>query len=296
LSRIIRLPFKSAIISLVILLFLLSSTNVLGWSAAGHMIVAKIAYDRLNSHAKSEVDRLMAVQLGPDDAIKSSDFINASHWADDIKGSKTFPRFDDDHFIDYPFSTDGTPLPKDEPKPENIVKALNGDVEILKTSKDDKARAQALRFIIHFVGDIHQPLHAETRVSKAFPNGDRGGNDFRIDTERLHALWDNGIDTFPKSSPPPEYAPPPISSIVPIAEQAVKEYPESDPAWKAGGPFDFTGWAKESFEISRDFVYKGLSENAAPSAQYRNEAVAIVHHRIAWGGYRLAALLNSIWP
>jgi hypothetical protein len=281
-------------VSVSVILILLTSANVLAWNAAGHMMVAKIAYDRLNNHAKSEVDKLMAIPIGPADALQSKDFINASHWADDIKGSKTFPRFDDDHFVDYPFSGDGTALPKDQPKPENIVKALKDDVQILKTSSDDKARAQALRFIIHFVGDIHQPLHAETRVTKEHPEGDRGGNDFRTDTERLHGLWDGGIDTFPRSNPP-DYLPPQISVITPFADQAIKENPDTDPTWKTGGPFNFDAWAKESFELSRDFVYKGLKENSPANAEYNKAAIQIVHRRIAWGGYRLAALLNAIW-
>ena len=294
--RWLRFSAKCAVIVALFGLILFPISNVLGWNAAGHMMVAKIAYDRLNPRAKAEADRLMKIQIGPSDAIASNDFINASHWPDDIKSSKTFPHFDKDHYIDYPFSPDGTPLPKDQPEAENIIKALSEDVQILKTSTDDKAKAQALRFLIHFVGDIHQPLHAVTRVTKALPNGDRGGNDFHLDTERLHAYWDNGADTFPKTSPPPEYAPPPISEIVGPADQIIKEFPDIDPAWKAGGPFNFEGWSKESFEIATHSVYTGLTENSKPSAEYSKASLVIVHGRIAWAGYRLAALLNTLWP
>jgi len=291
-----RTTFRLAFIIAIVGLLLLPLGNALGWNAGGHMMVAKIAYDRLNPRAKAEADRLMKIQIGPTDAIASNDFINAAHWPDDIKSSKTFPHFDKDHYIDYPFSPDGTPLPTNQPDAENIIKALNEDIQILKTSTDDKAKAQALRFLIHFVGDIHQPLHATTRVTKAFPNGDRGGNDFHLDNERLHAYWDNGADTFPKTSPPPEYAPPPLSEILGPADRIVKEYPETDQAWKTGGPTDFVGWSKESFEIATHSVYNGLTENAKPGAEYTSASIKIIDKRIAWAGYRLATLLNTLWP
>ena len=276
---------------------LLSYGSAFGWGAAGHMMVAKIAYDRLNPRARAEADRLMKISIGPNDALQSNDFINSGRWADDIKSSKTFPKFDKDHFIDIPFSADGTPVPTNQPEAENIVKALNDNVQILKNSTDDKARAQALRFIVHFVGDIHQPLHCVTRVTKALPNGDRGGNDFYLfNQERLHAYWDNGADTFPRSSPPPDYAPPAISQISRPADQIVKENPDSDSAWKAGGPFDFAGWAKEGNQIAIDSVYKGLVEQQKPSDEYTRASIIIIHRRVAWAGYRLAALLNAIWP
>jgi hypothetical protein len=76
-----------------------------------------------------------------------------------------FQQTADDHFIDYPFSQDGTALPDDLPKPENILKALQAHVQTLKSSNDDAEKAQALRFIIHFVGDIHQPLHTRAASS-----------------------------------------------------------------------------------------------------------------------------------
>lgn len=91
------------------------------------------------------------------------------HWADDLRPFAEFDSFKALHFIDQPFSIDGTALPTGVPGPDNVVKALEDNVNILKTSWDKDAQAQALRFIIHFVGDIHQPLHCATRVSSANP-------------------------------------------------------------------------------------------------------------------------------
>jgi hypothetical protein len=74
------------------------------------------------------------------------------------------------------------------------------------------------------------------------------------------------------------------------------EFPDSDPAWKDGGPTNFEGWAKESLQLAQDVAYKGIKPNQLPSAAYNQAALKTAHERVAWGGYRLAALLNSIWP
>ena len=185
------------------------------------MMTAYIAYQRLNSKAKAEVNRLFAIPINPAAVSRQSeDFVNASHWADDLRPFAEFKFAAVQHFADFPFSADGTPVPADQPGPDNVIVALERNVEVLKTSTDDNARAQALRFIIHFVGDIHQPLHCSTRVDSAHPDGDRGGNDFfvrvpddngRLQKKNLHSYWDGGLGRFPKTGP--NFAPPPLNSI-----------------------------------------------------------------------------------
>src|SRR5262249_29220924 len=145
--------------------------------AGGHMMVAYIAFQRLNPKAKAQVKTLLAMQIKPASVTKKSkDFVNASHWADDVRSLPGFEFSGDLHFVDFPFSDDGTKLPTDLPKPDNIIEALKKYVDILKTSPSKTARAQALRFVIHFVGDIHQPLHCASRVDASHTEGDQGGN------------------------------------------------------------------------------------------------------------------------
>jgi hypothetical protein len=169
-----------------------------GWGAGGHMMVASIAFGRLNPRAKAQANMLLAIPINPPGiAAKSKDFVNAAHWADDLRPLIEFNKpFKELHFIDTPFSTDGTALPA-VPTP-NVVTALEDNVNILKTSTDQNARAQALRFIIHFVGDIHQPLHCATRVDKVHPDGDAGGNLVSVllanpsggfKKSNLHSFW-----------------------------------------------------------------------------------------------------------
>lgn len=295
--------FRSRVAIGVICLILITPTLTLSWGAGGHMMTAQIAFDRLNPRAKAQARRLLAIQINPAAVTRRSrNFINASHWADDLRPFPEFDSFKELHFIDKFFSEDGTPLPTDLP-PNNIVTALEENVNILKTSTDNNARAQALRFIIHFVGDIHQPLHAASRVSAALPTGDRGGNSVNLKirqpngttkNQNLHSYWDGGIGTFPKTGP--NFAPPPLSQIPRPVASIIRTYPASDAALNLNNPTDFAGWAGESHQLAKDVAYKGITNNGTPSTAYNRAATRVVRKRVAWGGYRLAALLNSIWP
>jgi hypothetical protein len=271
----------------------------LSWGAGGHMMVAKIAFDRLTPNAKKEVKKLLAVQIEPTSATaKSPDFVNAAHWADDLREFPDFDSFLALHFIDTPFSDDGTDLP-DIPA-NNIIKALKANVKTLKNSTNEKKRAQALRFIIHFVGDIHQPLHAATRVSSDEPDGDHGGNFVFIKVPgrpkkvKLHSYWDSGLDSFPPTGQ--HFAPPPLSLIPAAALLAKNENPPNDPKIKLDEPMSFQDWADESFKLAKTVVYKDINNGSAPDATYINNGRKVARQRVAWAGYRLAALLNSIWP
>jgi hypothetical protein len=280
-------------------LMLCAPSLSLGWGAGGHMMVASIAFKRLNPRAKAQAMALLARPIKPADVTaKDKDFINAAHWADDLRPFSEFDSFKALHFIDKPFSVDGTPLPTDLPGDEHIVKALEDNVNILKTSTDKDAQAQALRFIIHFVGDIHQPLHCATRVSSANPEGDRGGNLVSISVAgkktNLHSYWDGGIGSFPTTGP--NFAPPPLSQIPAAAASAMAGNPATDPKVKLNDPFNYAAWADESFALAKSTAYKGMQNDATPTAAYNSKALKVARQRVAWGGYRLAALLNAIWP
>ena len=296
--------FKNAVALGAVCLTLCAPSISLAWGPGGHMMTAQIAFARLNPNAKAQVKMLLAIPINPAaTSANSKDFVNAAHWADDIKSTPAFDGFKPLHFIDKPFSTDGTSLPA-IPAP-NIVTALRDNVKILKTSTDKNAKAQALRFIIHFVGDIHQPLHCATRVDRAHPAGDEGGNKVTIkitdangnlQSVNLHSYWDGGLESFPRGGPPPQFAQPPLSQIPPAAALARQGNPPTDPALKLNDPFNFQAWANESFSLAKSVAYNGMTNGTQPSAAYRNKGRKIARHRIAWGGYRLAALLNSIWP
>jgi hypothetical protein len=301
-----REPMLKRILPLFIVSCLIlasTPTPSFGWGAGGHMMVAFIGFQRLNRHAKAEVSRLLAIPIDPaSQTRKSRDFVTASIWADDVKRLPGFEFSGDLHFADFPFSVDGTPLP-DLPKPENIIAALERYTNVLKTSRDPDEQAQALRFVIHFVGDIHQPLHCATRVDGKNPEGDAGGNFFfvkipdkngKLKRVKLHSYWDGGIDTFPKTGK--NFAPPPLSQIPAAAATARNGNPATDPKLKLDKPFDFQGWADESKELARTFAYANLVNGGTRTTKYKTDAVRVARKRVACAGYRLAALLNAIWP
>jgi len=291
--------FRTATALALVGLLFYGSTTCLGWGAGGHMMVSSIAFKRLNPKAKAEAKRLLAIPIAPSTVTrKSLDFVNAAHWADDVKRLPGFEFSGDLHFVDIPFSTDGTTLPADLPKPENIVKALTHYVDVLKTSADDNARAQALRFIIHFVGDIHQPLHCATKVDKTHHEGDRGGNDLLIKVGgsdvKLHSYWDGGIATFPREGP--NFAPPPLAEIPPAVAVVLAGNPPTDPSLKLDEPLNFQAWADESNKLAKEVAYKNIAKGQTPNKAYKKAAIKVARKRVAFAGYRLAALLNDVWP
>ncbi|MDE2125017.1 MAG: S1/P1 nuclease [Armatimonadetes bacterium] len=272
------------------------------WGDAGHMMIAAIAWSRMNAVARAEAAHLLAAPGYAGNA--NLNFLDASYWADQVRRQPGFHWSAPLHFVDYPFSGDGSPTPRDLPAPHNIVTALPPLVAILSShTTSDAEKAEALRFVIHFVGDIHQPLHCATRVTAAHPEGDRGGNDFwvaipgyrgRVRHIRLHAWWDEGLGDFPPNGS--HGAAPAASTIQSAAAAIVRQFPPAAGGWAAGGPYNYSAWAHESFDIARTEVYAGLVEEAPVPAGYAPASIAIARRRIAWAGYRLAALLNAIWP
>ena len=307
--------FKCTVALGVVLLILCTPISSLSWGAGGHMMTAKIAYDQLNSHAKAEVAKLLAIRVKvklPDGTTptlsaqdqkkltgytaRSKDFVNAAHWADDLKGIKAFDPFKQLHFKDVYFSGDGSQLPAESTN--NIVTELNRDVDILKNSTDDNARAQALRFIIHFLGDIHQPLHCAARVTHG--KGDQGGNLVKLTiAKNLHSYWDGGLQTFPKEGPPPDFKAPPLATVAAAAKKIAAANPKTAPGLNLNDPTNFESWVQESFKLAKDDAYDGVPSGSTPfdpSNDYKKQGIKLADQRVAWGGYRLAALLNSIWP
>ena len=199
------------------------------------------------------------------------DLMTASTWADDIKSFKEYPQqLSQLHFI-------GNTFPKSGPAPTpNIVTALHENVKILQTSPNIEARAQALRLIIHFVGDIHQPLHCAIRVDDANPRGDQGGNQVsilvadstgRLRPDRLHIYWDEGLNTF-------------VGSTATLAVKIERANPDRGLELE---PFNFEVWADESFKLAKDVAYAGI-----PSVSSSKEPVRIT------ATYKAGSLLSVI--
>lgn len=267
---------------------LLLPNTALAWHATGHMVVARIAYSRLTSKARQEADRLLQLAVNPAGSAQNSDFVTAACWADDIKNvSRTYNSW---HYLDIPYSPERLTTPP-SPKENNVVWAIREQTKILKDSvAADSDRAKALRFLIHFVGDVHQPLHSSTRYTKALPDGDQGGNKFPLSVgnyHNLHAYWDGALGMYPDLARPLDADG--EKTLKALAEEATAAYSDRKPEWKNANP---QIWAEESSQAARRYVY-ALQENAMPSAEYNRRGQNLVRIRIAMAGYRLAALLNT---
>lgn len=277
-----------------IFVFLCLQFSVRAWNAEGHMVVAQIAYNHLNPVARARCNALIALNLGNYFSAGTSNFVTAAAWADDFKtplGTGIW------HYIDLPFSLDGYPTSGVTADPFDIVKAINLCITNLQNSATTQSnQAVFLRYLVHFVGDIQQPLHCSTAVSSVRHGGDAGGNSFYLggDWSNLHSLWDAGggyLVDYPQR---------------PLTVGGQNTLNAKVAAIEAGNPYNYSTnlgtipnpmtWALEGQALARNICYPGLTQNSTPSAGYLNTAMATTEQRMAAGGHRLADLLNTLYP
>lgn len=280
---------------LALSLLLVMQSSAFAWDEAGHMLVSAIAYERLNPAAKAKVDGLSKTIRF---CGKTYDGTNLGAWMDDIKADSTHDDLRVWHYVDIPVFDGVPPDPKMQPDKENAVARLNWAVENLRKGLgSDKKDAELLGYVFHLVGDLHQPLHAATRVTPARKEGDAGGNQFKLanvpEVDNLHAYWDSAAGAFNFWRPDR-----PLNNFEKrrfdaYVRQLVAAYPAGSlPEAKVLDP---QKWAEESNQLARDVAY-ALPENSQPSAAYEAKAQDVARRRIALAGYRLANLLNSIYP
>ncbi|HXH59948.1 MAG TPA: S1/P1 nuclease [Fimbriimonadaceae bacterium] len=270
----------------------LSTGSAFAWSDIGHGVIGTIAYRNLTPQVRHRVDALL--KIGVD--VKYQNIRMASYWADDWRSqhNETGPW----HYKDVFWRADGKPTSL-KPDEENVVFAINKFETQFKDKKSTQAqRAEALRFILHFVGDAHQPLHAESRVTDKLPNGDRGGNDFSITpgtvlpdwNTNLHRVWDAGCTLF--ATPMRLWESGADAAVEKIADQITAKYSMTSLSndVKDLNPED---WVQSGYKVSKDFCYT-TPEGKTPDANYITKGKDICMRRAALAGYRLAAILNKL--
>ena len=145
-----------------------------------------------------------------------------------------------------------------------------------KVHTEEQGKSMAMRLLIHYVGDIHQPLHCSTLVNDKYPAGDRGGNSFKLpsaDQRELHAVWDSVALEFANAG----YAKLPFSDKDwnengDIADRLKKTYDVDDKQVK---DLDIMDWAADDFKITTDFLYKDIKENEMLPEAYIKQGVSI---------------------
>lgn len=253
------------------------------WNAVGHRMVAQIAYDHMSPAAKQ---RFNQTNHALDKIYRPQSFVNSAVWLDYIRYEGDVPWYDTMHYVNLYFSTDGTPLPTLQKI--NAVWAIEHAIKTLEAEKsNDFDKGIALRILIHVVGDLHQPMHGVTRVSRTHPNGDLGGNLFPLGpnpiANNLHGYWDEGAGLFKTKS----YLKP--KQLANKAALFEKQYPCNLESTKTT-PSD---WLHESHQIATNFAYH-LTPNQKPGKTYQMQAQDIIQKRVAQAGCRLALQLNKM--
>lgn len=266
----------------IIFLFLFNFCvlNVYAWNALGHKVVAQIAFDNLSPNALAMYQRYFHTRSNH---TTHNSFIASATWMDRIRTKKIY-WYDGMHYIDIPYSSDAIALPVVERT--NAVWAIQNAITVLSAKYTNSSDKQlALKMLIHVVGDIHQPLHAVTKVSTQLPQGDLGGNLFPLGTNsvgtNLHKYWDNGAGLFQKQKNKNQY-----QNIAHHLERKwscdqinSKTHPEL--------------WAQKSHDYALNTVYQ-INPHEVPSAKYQALAQNLVQKRVVFAGCRLAYVLNQI--
>ena len=289
------------------------------WGCKGHQTVALLAEKHLTPAAKQMFVALL--QNNPiDPKLKrfcggeaADDFADAATWADDVRTLR--PETAPWHFLDIPRGAPHGPLAPFCGAAGCVAQAIEQQLAILKDKTAASAqRAEALRFLIHFVGDLHQPLHTTT-------NGDRGGNCVPVKyfhrtphlhgtsyEPNLHHLWDTEIlERNAAGADPAE-----------IADSLEAGFASEFPGWQQAG-IHLEDWAWEGHEHAEETVYGALAKkiavepnvavntcsdnnnigarmlhkHIAAGQTYQDEAASVVEERLAQAGIRLAMILNA---
>lgn len=163
-----------------------------------------------------------------------------------------------------------------------------------KDHSEKNGQSTAMRFIIHYVGDLHQPLHSTTRVNNEYPKGDRGGNSVylpdREGAKNLHSVWDSvgyeytGFAVLPFSDSD-------WQNLTDIASMLMDKYDITD---SEANELDVRVWAQEAFNYSQTAVYPNIQKNVMPSEDYIQQCREVTERQVVLGGHRLAAMLRSL--
>ncbi len=256
------------ILSAILLLLLAGSPPAWAWGPQGHEVVALIAGRHLSAKARTEVARLLG---------GNAMLVHDANWADEIRDRRR--ETGSWHYVDIPLGVRGYDPRRDCPAGDCVVAQIEKNMRLLADRElGDGPRREALRFLIHLVADIHQPLHA-------VDNDDRGGNQVRVTLGRtrasLHRIWDGDVvEVLGNNS----------TGIAERIERTLS--PQERKVWTAGMP---TQWANEAHIIARDRIYPPLAgrRELRLSRDYAVRQAETTRMQLGKAGLRLAWVLNT---
>ena len=281
------------------------------WDELGHRVVARIAWDNMTPAARAGAVRLLMAappgsgiaELLPRDGRTLEErqrdwFVAAAVWPDQIR-DRDHPgnryAHSDWHYVNFFWEQRPNGTRVDRPDVPRAGELLNQLARISRTLGDagvpDSAKAVDLAWALHLAGDAHQPLHNSARITAANPEGDRGGNLFRLGEtypSNLHSYWDGLTGpSFPwRMGDRDEWA-----YVGRIAATIEERHPRRAVENQLL-PGQFETWSREGLRVAQNAAYPGAREGERPSRRYRRVAWEAAEPRIALAGYRLADLLN----
>ncbi len=251
----------------LVIALILSSSPCFPWGREGHEVIGLIAERYLTAATLARAAGLL--DGSAIDAVAS--------WADEYRHDhrETAPW----HYIDIPLADSKIDMARECANSDCVIAKTEQFLAVLKNPSADRvAKTQALKFVIHFVGDLHQPLHVAD-------NGDKGGNlryvIFERHPDNLHWVWDRGLIQHITRSP-----------TALAAELESRITPKDEAEWQKGSIED---WVMEGHRLAQTVAYGDLgNENPAPiNPAYEREADPVIELQLEKAGVRLAYLLDA---
>ena len=246
------------------LLYLLTFKPV-DWGQTGHRVVGELAERYLSAKAKTAIDEL----------LDGASLAEVSTYGDEIKSNPKYRKLNPWHYVNLSSDESYASAPKN-PKGDVVI-AIKKCISVIEdTNQPKNERAFYLKLLVHFVGDLHQPMHVGRKT-------DRGGNDIRIQwlkkTSNLHRLWDSHlIDS--RSMSVLEWT----NNIDQISSTEMKRITK----------VPIEKWISESHILAK-IIYNSALPNSKLDQQYLDRYLPILELQLQRGGVRLASILNKIF-
>lgn len=242
-----------------------------GWGPEGHRITGEVAAAFLKDETKAAIEEILG----------RNSLADVANWADEIRDFEEFRWAAPLHYVNVPRSATRVNMGRDCENKMCVVGAIQKyEQELRDPATTPDKRRDALRFLVHFIGDVHQPMHVSY-------SDDLGGN--RIDVTlfgeptNLHRAWDTGLIRARMRSDSPR-------ELAQEIQASITEQLQS--RWSAS--LDPVQWANESLHITRR-IYAELPRGGALGQEYYEHNISDVLVRLAMAGVRIAALLNDIY-
>lgn len=256
---------------LFVLVLLGVSVVLISWGVTGHRTIGKIAENHLSANAKAAVQALLG----------TATLADVSTWADEVRNQLEYRQTASWHFLNLPLGLSYDEFKKqvEGMEQENVYSALLQQEKVLtdKGAPREK-RVEALKFVVHFIGDLHQPMH----ISRA---EDKGGNTIQVNYDgagtNLHSLWDTKL----------------LEHQGLTYEQLADKYDHISPAqirqWQSD---PLIKWIWESYEISsRLYAEVDVMKSRNIDDAYYQAHLPVIRERIEKAGIRLAGVLNELF-